>query len=112
VRDVEQLGAVIQAGLDAGANQVRGVSFSIEDYSAVEEEARAKAVENARARAANRAEQMGVTLGDAVVVSEGSGGGIPYPAFEAAVAYGGGGLPISSGQLTVQVQVNVTYKVK
>lgn len=113
VRDVEQLGTVIQAGLDAGANQVRGVSFSIEDSSAVEEEARAQAVENARARAANLAEQMGVTLGDPVVVSEGSNGGVPYPAFETAVGLGGGGgPPISSGELTVRVQVNVTFDIK
>jgi uncharacterized protein YggE len=113
VRDVEQLGTVIQAGLDAGANQVRGVNFSIEDTSAVEEEARAQAVENARARAANLAEQMSVTLGDPVVVSEGSGGGVPYPAFETAVGLGGGGgPPISSGELTVRVQVNVTFEIK
>jgi len=111
VRDVEVTGDVIQVALDAGANQVRGVSFSIEDTTALEEEAQTQAIENARARAADLAEKMGVTLGDPMVISEGprTGG---FPAVEAAYGLGGGGgPPISAGQMTVSVQVNVTFGV-
>lgn len=113
VRDVDQLGDVIQAGLDAGANQVRGVNFGIEETTAVQAEARAQAVEDARQRAEDLADEMGVTLGDPIVISEGIGGGGPYPVLEAAATgLGGGGPSISPGQLTVQVQVYVTYQLK
>jgi uncharacterized protein YggE len=113
VRDVDQLGDVIQAGLDAGANQVRGVNFGIEETTAVQAEARAQAVEDARQRAEDLADEMGVSLGDPIVISEGTGGAGPYPVLEAAATgLGGGGPSISPGQLTVQVQVYVTYQLK
>jgi len=70
VRDVDTLGDVIQSGLDAGANRVWGVEFSIEDTTQLEQEARANAVDEARARAADLAEEMGVGLGDVVSIVE------------------------------------------
>ncbi len=111
VRDVNTTGDVIQVALDAGANQVRSVNFSLEDTTALEEEARTQAIENARARAADLADKMGVTLGDPVVISEGPRTSGPSVVEGAYGLGGGGGPPISAGQVTVSVQVNVTFRI-
>ncbi len=112
VRDLASVGEVIQTALNAGANSIGGLTFGIEDTAALEAEARTKAIEDARARAGQLAEAIGVTLGDPIIVTEYTGG--YYPAYEAAAGgFGGGGggvPPISPGQLTVTVQVNVTFK--
>jgi uncharacterized protein YggE len=63
-------------------------------------------------RAADLAEKLGVTLGEPIAVSEGPGFEV-LPARYAAVEGlgGGGGPPISGGQMTVSVQVNMTFKI-
>src|SRR5574341_514059 len=117
VRDLTKVGAIVSAGLDAGANTVAGLSFAIDDMDALEAQARADAVENAKARAQQLADALGVTLGDAVYVTEG-GGYIP-PVYYPQPAFGMGGgaadaaaaAPISPGQLTVSVSVSVVFAI-
>ncbi len=113
VRDISKAGAVIDAGLQAGADTVNGLSFGIADTSALEQEARLKAVEDARKRAGQLADAVGVSLGDPIIVSEVTGGyfppPIPYAAQDAGL--GGGGPQITPGQLQVSVQVNVTFAI-
>ncbi len=115
VRDIGKTGDVIGAGLDAGANSINSLSFSIEDTSALEAEARQKAIADARERAQQLADGLGVRLGAPISVSE-SSGGVPVYYERAAVpeAYGvgGGAPPISAGQLTVTVYVNVSFAIE
>ena len=114
VRDIATIDGVIGAGLDAGANSVGSLSFSIDDPSALEAEARVKAVEDAQARAQQLADALGVTLGPPVSVSETFGGAPPIVRLEAAMAEGlGGGVPpISEGQLTVSIAVTIEYEIQ
>ena len=51
VRDIDKTGDVLGAALGAGANNVRGISFGVEDTQALEEAARDAAVDNAVAKA-------------------------------------------------------------
>lgn len=114
VRDIAKASAVIDAGLKAGADTVNGLSFGIDDTSALEQEARLKAVEDARTRAGQLADAVGVKLGNPIIVSEVTGGSfppaIPYAAMDAA-GMGGAGPQITPGQLQVTVQVNVTFAI-
>jgi uncharacterized protein YggE len=112
VRDVSQAGAVIEAALAAGANNVYGLSYGIDDTTALEEEARTQALADAKARAEQLAKGLGVTLGEPIMASESYGGGA-VPMYEMAAGLGGGGgaPPVSPGQLTVSVSVNVTYSI-
>ncbi len=111
VRDLSQTSAVIEAALNAGANSVQGLSFGIEDTSALESQARTAAVENARVRAQELAQATGVSLGDPIIVTEVSGYGPVYPM----LGGGRGGAdtasapPINPGQLSVTVNVQVTF---
>jgi uncharacterized protein YggE len=107
VRDVEEVGEVIQSALDSGANQVRGVSFSINDATPLELVARDEAVLDAQVRADELASALGLELGRPISVSEGALGAAPIPVL---LEKGGGGPPISGGEIYVSVQVNVEYE--
>lgn len=112
VRQVETMGQIITAGLEAGANNIYGIEFNIQDTTALEEEARVAAVADARARAESLAAEMGVTVGNPLSISENSYA-TPYvsPVMEAAAGLGGGGgAPISPGQMTVQIQVTISFE--
>ena len=83
----------------------------MQNADALQAEARTEAVADARARAEQLAQDTGLTLGDVLNIQEGvvSGGYASYPAAEAAFGIGGGGAPISSGELKVSVQVQITF---
>ena len=114
VRDIGQVSSIIQTGLDAGANNIWGLTYGIDDSAALEAEARTKALADAADRAQQLADALGMTLGKPIVVSELVGGFSPLFGVEAAMARGlggGGGPPLSPGELTVQIQVDVMYAV-
>lgn len=115
LRDIDRVSEMIQTGLDAGSTNVWGLTFGIDDTAALEAEARAQALQDADARAAQLAESIGVSLGEPIAVSELAGGGIVTFAAELSPnvgGRGGGGPPISLGELTVKVQVDVLYAVE
>jgi uncharacterized protein YggE len=116
IRDIALVGDVLGAVTEAGANAIYGVNFSVADPAALEAEARALAMEDAANRAASLAELGSVSLGEVKVISEvvgqpvmplGMGGGSFAVAEQAASAPG-----ISPGQLSYQVQVQVTYDIQ
>ncbi len=113
VRNLETVGDVIDKGLQAGANNVGGLNFGIENSDALESDARTKALDDAHRKASELAAAMGVILGDPIIVTESSGGFSPiaYGKVEVAQAAGGGAPPISAGELSVQVDVSVTYRI-
>ncbi len=112
VSDIAQIGPAIQAALDAGANQVYGLTFGLNDPNALLSDARANAVADAQARAEDLASAFGVTLGGPLRITEGGQGGqSPQPYALQAQGIGGGGPSISPGQLSVTVQVSVTFEI-
>jgi uncharacterized protein len=115
VRDLTKLGDVLGQTVAAGANNIYGVSFTVSDQSALEADARAKAMADAKARADQLAQAAGVTLGAPVTITELSGGVIPYPhdvRAEDMAASGGAAVPVSGGQVSVQLHVTVTYAIQ
>lgn len=113
IRDLDSVASILDAAIEAGANNVWGVSFSLEDSSAAESEARAKAMANARAKAAELAELAGLELGEVVSISESISGPYPVMAFAAVERGGmGGGGPISPGELDFQASLQVVFEVR
>jgi len=111
VRDIDQISQVIETGLDSGANRVFGLTFDIEDTAELESQARSQAIQDAMDRAQELADGLEITLGQPIYISEGFGDIQPVirEAPEAAV---GGGPAISTGQLTVAVQVNLIFAIE
>jgi uncharacterized protein YggE len=74
------------------------------------------AIENAKARAETLAAAAGATLGEVQVISTYVGGGGVYaPAAERAFAgVGGAGadVPVSPGEMEIQVDVSVVYEIE
>jgi uncharacterized protein YggE len=108
VRDLSILAQVIEAALENGANNLYGLDFSVDDSSELAADARALAVADARAKAEQLAEELGVTLGEARIVSE-QFGSVSVRAESARPMGGGGGPAISEGSISVSVQVDVTF---
>ncbi len=71
VRDFGIIGEILTGAVDAGANTVSGPNFTIDDEVALQEEARAKAIEQARGKAENTARAGGFRLGKLLSVDEG-----------------------------------------
>jgi len=114
VHAIDTTGDIIGAGLDAGANSVRNLSFGIEDTSALEAEARQQAIADAQDRASQLADALGVKVGPPVQVSE-SFSGPPAPVQRAAafdMAAAESAPSISQGELTVTVNVSVQFRIE
>jgi uncharacterized protein YggE len=112
IRDISLVSDAINAAVGAGANNIYGLQFGIDNQDALEADARADAISNARERAQQYADLIGAELGDVVVINENFGGG--FGAFDVAnfsTGFGGGGAPIEPGQLSVSVQVQVTFAI-
>lgn len=113
VRDLDMTGDVLGAALAAGANNVSGIAFGVEDTQALEEAARDAAVDSAKAKAEQLAERLGVKVGSPRHVFETSGDFAPER-LERAVAFesAGASVPVSPGDFTVRVSVNVVFDIE
>ncbi len=111
IRDISQVGAVLDKAVAAGANNISGVSFSVADTTGLEATARERAVADARARAADLARLFGVQVGEVTAISEVVNSG-PVPVYDRATGLGGGGTPIQPGQLSISTQLQVTFNLK
>jgi uncharacterized protein YggE len=109
IRDLNRAGQVLSAATTAGANQMYGIRFELDDPKPLLADARQKAVADARARAEKLAQLAGVKLGPAVSITElegGSGGGpVPMFAMRAEAA-----APVERGELTVNSSVQIVYE--
>ncbi len=116
VRRIVTAGKVIDDAVAAGGDQtvVRGISFSIEDTTKLEEAARSDAVEEARKRAEQLAKEAGVSLGKPLTISEG-GSAIPIAAAPLVAAPRTGDTvqtSIQPGELEVRVTVSILYAIE
>jgi uncharacterized protein len=115
IRDLSKVGQVIDAVVNAGANNLWGVDFTIEDTSKYEVQARAKAIADAQERAADLARLSKVAVGQVVEVSEviGNTGMRNALAFSNAKGMGGGGPgPVLPGELEIATQIQMTFTIE
>lgn len=108
IRDLETVGDVLDVVIEAGANNIWGISFTLDDPTAAQSDARAKAIEDAQARAEALAELSGVEVGPVMSISE-VVGAVPVPMAAMAERAVAGGGPISPGELEISYQVQVSY---
>ena len=113
VRDTSTVAEVINAAVAAGANQLYGLQFGIDNRDTLESDARADAFADARARAEELAGLAGLTVGDVVSISEYSGNASPFNVSNLAQAdsMGGGGAVVEPGNLSVTVSIEVTFAI-
>ena len=119
VRDIEAAGDVIDAAVIAGGDEVvvDSLSFTVDDTSAMVDQAREQAVNAARDKAEKLAQLSGVDLGQVISVTESGGPRPPVIEFAqdqaiAADVGGFGGTPILGGEFSVSLSVFVTYAIE
>jgi uncharacterized protein YggE len=110
IRQLDQAGRVLGAATGAGANQVFGIQFEIEDTKPLEQEARTKAVADAKKKAESLAQLTGVKLGPPISISEGARGGPIMPMSAPVMMRAEAGeVPIERGELKVTTTVSVVF---
>ena len=109
LRVLDKAGAVVDAAVAAGANQVFGPSLTRSDQTALYQQALRAAVANARGKALAIAKASKVRLGQVKSVVEGGGGPVPVPV--AGRAEAPSTTPIEPGTQLVQATVTVDFSV-
>jgi uncharacterized protein YggE len=117
VRDIESVGSVVDAATVAGATNVSGITFRVEDPTAAEAEARSAAVADAKAKADQLAADAGVNIIGIISISE-SGGQQPMPLYYQSdtMAMGAASAemaktPVLPGEVELSISVFIQYEI-
>jgi uncharacterized protein len=112
VRELDDLGSILDQSVTVGANTVNGVSFSVADPSELLNEARLAAFADAREKAELYAEAAGETLGDLESISERHDFNAPqpYPMYARAEVADASAVPVEAGELTFAITVAVAWE--
>ncbi|HLO03560.1 MAG TPA: SIMPL domain-containing protein [Symbiobacteriaceae bacterium] len=111
VKDLNQVPAIMEAAVNAGANQVQGVNFSLANPGALEGQATDAAIDNARAQADRAAKRLGLTVAGVQKVQVFNQSGPTPPIIyrsemkSAAMADGGAAVYGGNGEYTASVSI-------
>jgi len=116
LRNLDKVGDILDAAIEAGANEMYGVTFTVSDDSIWQSEARKEAAADALARAQELAALHDAQVDDVISISEvvgGWGGLVGVSSLKVPVGgLGGGGGPVSPGELQLSVQLQVVYGIQ
>lgn len=112
VRDLTKLGQAVDAAVGAGASNVGGVAFGLQDSGAAEDAARLDAVKALQAKADLYARATGYRIARLVTLSEGGGYSPPppMPMFAAARMDKAESTPVEAGELKVRIDISATFE--
>lgn len=111
VRDLDNLGSLLDAAVAAGGNQIEGISFEISDQADLLDQAREAAMQDARRKADQLAGLAGARLGVVVTIVESSAAPPPFLREMAAQA-ADSSVPVSPGTQFIQVDIQVTWELQ
>jgi uncharacterized protein YggE len=109
IRQLSNLGTILDDVVEKGANRMHGVSFSVAEPNPILDQARQKAIQDARRKADLYATAAGVKLGRVLLIEEQSH---HLPRMEPMMmgrAMAAPAVPIASGEQEFRVTINVTY---
>lgn len=112
LREVDRAGELADVLTRAGANQLYGPNFQLDDTSDAQVGLLAEAIEDARKKAQAAVAGSGRTLGKVLSISEGGVAGAPIPYLARMDAGGGGGMPAEPGTGTVYSSVTVVFELQ
>ncbi len=110
VRDLDILGDLLDDVVQDGANTFQGLSFGLNEPEPQKDEARRRAVADARRKAELYAEAAGVALGDVIAIAEPEQFGPPMPMYRMEAAMDSG-VPVAAGELTLDANVTVVFAI-
>ncbi len=107
-RDIDRTGAVLDALVKAGANQIMGPSFSWDANDRAQQIARVAAIKDANQRAQFYAQSLGLRVKRVVSIRDGNGYASAQPA--PMLRYESAGTQVSPGEDTVRVAISGEYE--
>jgi len=117
VRDLDKVGAVADRALKSGANHFNGIQWIVRDRHPVYLKALAQAAKKAKEKARTLAQALDVQLVELLTVQEG-GAQVPSPRrsfAKASMLMADGAaessVPMSPGEIKVEAQVSLLYKI-
>lgn len=114
VRDLSKVSGIVDGAAKAGDNDVRvdGLSFEVSDPAPLRAEARKQALEDAKAKAKQLAEGLGVDIGEPLAIEETSYSA-PTPIFmpAAKMMEASDSTPIAAGTVDARVSVRVRWAI-
>ncbi|MBX6313473.1 MAG: SIMPL domain-containing protein [Isosphaeraceae bacterium] len=112
-RDLGKLGVLLDAVVQAGANQMHGIAFRIDEPEKLLDQARKRAMADAKRKAELLAGEAGVVLGPPISIREAEATPPPRPMFlgmqRAAAAEA---VPVAAGEQELSVDISVVYELK
>lgn len=114
IRNLDQTSDLLDQVVQAGANNIYGISFGVADTQELLGQARDQAVQNARVRAEQLAKAAGASVGEVLVITESIGSAPPIPLMraEADMAAGSAAPPIAAGEQTYSADVQITFALR
>lgn len=115
IRETDKVDDVLRIAGSLNLNQIGGLSFNVDEPENYRQEARKKALVNAKKKAEELVDIMGVKLGKIISFSESGGIVPPAPRFYALEATdgiigGSGGPVIEEGSQEIRVIATITYE--
>jgi len=113
VRNLPDLGRVLDSLVRAGSNQISGIGFSIDDPTGVLNQARNRAIDDAQSRANLYAHAADVQVGKVISISE-QVAQSPRPQFvgRAMAMEVAGAVPVATGEQEVRATVYMVFALK
>lgn len=107
--NLDAVGEIIDRAVQAGANQVQGIQFDVEDKQAMQLEALKNAVQQGMAKAEAMADAAGLTLGGLASMSESYSSYAPMVSTMAMRADMAAGTVINPGEVEVNATVQLEF---
>lgn len=111
IRDISRLGVILDAVVSAGANRVNRVRFGVTDPQPLRDEARRKAVADARRRATLYATSAGAKLGGVIAIEE-RGARVPRPHLMATGMVRASSVPVAPGTRKITASITVRFEME
>ena len=118
IRDFDKVNQVLVEATNSGANTTGGISFEVNDETRAKkiQEAREEAVGKAKEKAEGLAKVAGISLGKIINITESQGGNEIRPMYATAKDLAGGGAPtpadIEPGETEITVTISLSYEVR
>lgn len=109
VRDLDRFGRTLDAAVGDGANTMNRISFGFSDPEPLVDQARVRAIKDARRKAALYAETAEVGLGKILIFQE-QYSGSPQPKQSRMMAEDMSSVPIAVGESQISANVTITFE--
>ncbi len=112
VRDLANLGVVLDGAVEAGGNTIDSIQFELSDPEEAARQAREAAMNDATAKAEQLTSLAGAQLGEVLTIDEQGSSPPPVIFAEPAASPSESAVPVQAGSQTVEANVSVSWQIR